>query len=209
MDLVHVMSAVANLAAAGGLALAGVGALIIGVRRARRHILPFRLAMASAVGLVVLAADEGLELHDRAGRWLYNEHDVVAPGPVNHVDDLFVIGYVVAAAAVLAVYGRRLLRTPRFFAGLVASGALLAAGTGFDALGTTGSWTDAVEEALEAAGAVLLAIVFAREAVGLRRLDAPMAFLAESPPRGNAKGGARELESKAPQPDTRVHLRPM
>jgi hypothetical protein len=203
------MSALANVAAAGGLALAGLGALIIGVRRGRQHILPFRLAMASAVGLVVLAADEGLELHDRAGRWLYNEHGVVAPGPINHVDDLFVMGYVVAAAAVLAIYSRRLLRTPRFFVGLLASGVLLAAGTGFDALGTTGSWTDAAEEALEAAGAVLLAIVFAREAIGLRRLDAPMAFLAESPSRGKAKGGVRELESKAPQPDTRVHLRPM
>jgi len=202
------MSALANLVTSGALAIAGLCALTIGFRRSRRHILPFGLALSSGVGLLLLAADEGLELHDRAGRWLYAEHGVVAPGPVNHVDDLFVISYLVAAVAVLAAYSRRLLRTPRFFLGLLAAGMLLAAGTAFDALGTTGSWTDAAEEGLEVAGGVLLAAVFAREALGLRQLDAARAYLSESAGRG-AKGGVRELESKAPQPDKRVHLRPM
>jgi len=208
MDAIHVMSALANIAASAGLALAGLCALTIGFRLERRHILPFRLAVASGVGLLLLAADEGLELHDRAGRWLHSEHGFVAPGPINHVDDLFVIGYVATAAAVLAIYARRLLRTPRFFVGLLASGALLATGTAFDALGTTGSWTDGAEESLEAVGALLLAAVFAREAFGLQRLDAAGLFLSESTKRGT-KGGVRELESKAPQPDKRVHLRPM
>ncbi|MEX2225302.1 MAG: hypothetical protein WEB52_02490 [Dehalococcoidia bacterium] len=209
MDAAHVMSALGNIAASAGLAIAGLCALLIAFSGPRRHILPFRLAIASGAGLIALAADEGLELHDRAGRWLYQEHGVVAPGPINHVDDLFVIGYLAAGVAVLAVYARRLLRTPRFFGGLIAAGALLATGTGLDALGTTGSWTDAVEETLEAGGALLLAAVFAREALGLQQLDAARAFLSESTPRGTAKGGAGELESKAPQPDSRVHLRPM
>jgi hypothetical protein len=202
------MSASANIAASAGLAAAGICSLVIAFRRSRRHILPFRLALAAGVGLIVLAIDEGFELHDRAGRWLYEEYGVVAPGPINHVDDLFVIGYLVAALAVLAVYARTLMRTPRFFAGLVVAGAVLAAGTALDALGTPGTWTDVVEEGAEGFGAMLVAAVFAREAFAFHRLDAAASFLAQSRVRGTAKGGARELESKA-QPDTRVPLRPM
>jgi hypothetical protein len=47
------------------------------------------------------------------------------------------------------------------------AGALFAGGTAFDAFGATGTWTDGVEEACEALGAVILLAVFAREAGGL------------------------------------------
>jgi hypothetical protein len=201
------MSALGNFVTAGALALAGVCALLIAPQRSRRHILPFGLAMASAIGLWWLAADEGFELHDRAGRWLYEERGVDAPGPISHADDLFVIAYAAAGAAVLALYARRLLRTPRFLAGLAAAGALFSIGAGFDALGTPVTWTDGFDEGFEALAAALLLAVFAREALGLHQLDAAKAFLAESGQRGIPRGGVRELESKA-QPDPRVHLRP-
>jgi hypothetical protein len=201
------MSALGNAVTAGALALAGVCALLIATQRSRRHILPFGLATASAFGLWWLAADEGLELHDRAGRWLHEERGVVAPGPINHVDDLFMIGYVAAGVAVLMLYARRLWRTPRFLTGLAASGMLFAGAAAFDALGTPGTWTDAFDEGFEAVGATVLLGVFAREALGLHQLDAAKAYLSESGQRGIPRGGVRELESKA-QPDPRVHLRP-
>jgi hypothetical protein len=96
---------------------------------------------------------------------------------------------------------------PRFFAGLIAAGALFVAGTAFDALGTHGPWTDGAEEAFETAGALAVAAVFARQAFAYRPLDSHTWFLADSTSRGIPKGGARELESKAPR-YPRVHLRP-
>ena len=94
---------------------------------------------------------------------MYREHGVVAPGPINHVDDLFVITYFGLGAVIFLLCLPSLIRTPVLLAGLTASGLLLAAGTSLDALGSAGTWTDAIEEAGEAIGAVLLAAVFARE----------------------------------------------
>jgi len=161
MDAAGVGSAVANLTTSSALALAGL--LALGMASSRgRSAAPLRplTAMVAGVGLVALAADEGLELHDRIGRWLWHEHRVAAPGPVNHVDDLFVMAYLACGAAAMAVSARSLLRHRRFVALCALAGALVAAGTAFDAFGTPGSWTEAPEEAGEAAGAIVLAIAF-------------------------------------------------
>lgn len=183
----EVASAAANIITSTALALAGVFALAM-ARRARAvpQPLPPALASGAFVALVVLAVDEGLEVHDRTGRWLYNEHGVVAPGPVNHVDDLFVLGYMALGAMGFAALLPRLARYPWFVAGLLAAGALFGAGTAFDALGTNGTWTDGAEETAEAAGAVALAVTIGVQAMaGVRvrpRADSVRAEAREQPP---------------------------
>jgi hypothetical protein len=165
MDATHVASATANVVTSCGLALAGIYAFAIAATPpGRRVALPPVIAFLTGVVLIALAADEGFELHDRAGRWLWEEHAISAPGPINHIDDLFVIGYVVAGAFAMVVLLPILVRSPWFLFGLVIAAALFAGGTAFDALGATGSWTDGAEEGLEAAGAVVVALVFRREA---------------------------------------------
>lgn len=199
------LAALANIATSSALAGAGIGALVIALVPSRRHILPRHLAVACAAGLVALALDEGIELHDRAGRWLYHERGVVAPGPVNHVDDLFVIGYMVAGVAIMAAYLPALWRSRRLFAGLVMAGALIAIGTAFDALGTTGTWTDFAEEAFETAGAVVLAVAFLGEAFGTRQLASVTSHLSESREQPSPKGGAHGNDD-VPQPDPQARL---
>lgn len=130
--------------------------------------MPPLLAWLAGAALVALAADEGLELHDRVGRWLWDERGVAAPAPINHIDDVIVLGYLAVACLGLLVALPGLLRRPRFLLGMVAAGGLMAAGAAFDAFGTPGSATEIPEESLEAAGAVVLAIVFGREAGGVR-----------------------------------------
>lgn len=165
MDPTQVATATANIATSGGLALAGIFAFAIAATPpGRRAALPPVIAFLTGVVLIALAADEGFELHDRAGRWLWDEHAISAPGPINHIDDLFVIGYVVAGAIAMVVLLPILVRSPWFLLGLTLAGALFAGGTAFDALGTAGTWTDGAEEALESAGAVITALVFRREA---------------------------------------------
>lgn len=182
-----VASAGSNIITSTALALAGVFALAMALRaRALPQPLPPAMASLASVALVVLAVDEGLEVHDRAGRWLYNEHGVVAPGPVNHVDDLFVLGYMAAGAVGFVALLPRLARYPWFVAGLLAAGALFAAGTAFDALGTNGTWTEGVEETAEATGAVALAVTIGGQAMaGARvrpRADSVRPETGEHPP---------------------------
>lgn len=157
-------SALGNIFTSSALALAGVFALALFAWARQPQPLPRPVAGLAFVSLVALALDEGLELHDRAGSWLWREHDVVAPGPINHVDDLFLIGYLAAGATVGLALLPRLMRFPRFLGGLVASGSLFVLGTGFDALGTSGSWTDVADEGFEAAGALMLACTFGLQA---------------------------------------------
>jgi hypothetical protein len=155
-----------NAITALALALAGAFALSLALwpRRAAGS-LPAWAAWACGAGLIALAADEGFDLHERVGGWLWNEHGVGAPGPVNHVDDLFVIAYLVAGACVFTALLPVLRRDGALLAGLLAAGTLMAAGTAVDALGSPGSWTEAPEEALEVAGAVVLAAAFGRHAL--------------------------------------------
>lgn len=166
MDAVHLASAAGNIITSTGLALAGVFAFGMAALPARRkRALPPVLAFLAGVALVALAADEGLELHDRVGRWLWNEHAVEAPGPINHVDDVIVIGYLAAGTFGLLIALPFLARSPRFLFGLVLAGGMLGGSAAFDALGiATGGWTETPEEALEALGALMLAFAFWREA---------------------------------------------
>lgn len=164
MDLTHASSATGNIVTSTALAAAGIAALAIAFVRVRRsEAMPPLLAFIAGIGLIALAIDEAFELHDRAGRWLHDEYGWTS-GPVNHMDDLIVFGYLAIAGLVLAAALPVLARSPRFLMGIIASAALLGAGAALDAFGTTGTWTDPTEEALEAVGALLLAIVFALEA---------------------------------------------
>jgi hypothetical protein len=165
MDLAGIGPALGNAVTSTSLAVAGMAAFSMAIVPSRTpRALPAYLAFVAGATLVFLAADEGLELHDRIGRWLYHERGIEAPGPINHVDDLIVLGYISIAAAVGAMSLPALLQAPKFLAWMVAAGLLCAAGTAIDALGTPGSWTEVPEEGLEAAGALLFAGVFVREA---------------------------------------------
>jgi hypothetical protein len=164
-------SAAANLFTSGGLGVAGAVALLMARAPGCRSIaLPPMVALLAGVALIALAFDEGLELHDRVGRWLWREHEVTAPLPVNHVDDVIVFAYIAAAGVAGVLLLPTLARRPRFLAGLLLSGALMSCGAVIDAFGTPESWTDVPEEALETGGAVLVAAVFATEAGLLRRI---------------------------------------
>jgi hypothetical protein len=161
MDLIGAATALSNVTASGGLAVAGLVAFAMAIVRPQTpRALPPLLAFVAGAGLCALAADEGLELHDRVGRRLWSEHGIAAPGPINHVDDVIVLFYLVAGGAVGLASARIVLKTPRFLAGLIAAAGLMAAGAGFDALGTPGTWTEVPEETLESTGAVLAAMVF-------------------------------------------------
>jgi multisubunit Na+/H+ antiporter MnhB subunit len=165
MDAIHVASASDNIITSVALAIAGLFALGMAWLPARhKRPLPPLLALGAGVALVALAADEGLELHDRVGRWLWNEHAIEAPGPINHVDDVIVIGYLAAGALSLLIALPFLFRSPRFLLRLMLAGVLLTAGTSFDAFGIPGNWTEVPEESLEALGALVLAFAFWREA---------------------------------------------
>jgi hypothetical protein len=171
MDPVSVGSALGNLLTSCALAAAGIAAFSMAIVPARTpRALPPLLAFVAGAALVFLAADEGLELHDRVGRWLYHERGIEAPGPVNHVDDLIVFAYVACAVAVALISLPPLIAAPRFLASMGAAGTLMIAGASFDAFGTPGSWTEIPEEGLEAAGACALAAVLAFEALRGRTL---------------------------------------
>jgi hypothetical protein len=170
MDALSVASAAGNLITSSALAAAGIAAISLAGRTAGQRVLPPTLAIFTGASLCFLAADEGFELHDRIGRWLYYERSFEAPGPVNHVDDLFVLGYAALAAGVAMIALPHLLRAPRFFAAMALVGTMMLAAVALDALGRPGSWIDAPEEALEAGGAVLLAGVFGAEALRGRQL---------------------------------------
>jgi hypothetical protein len=126
--------------------------------------LPRNIALAFAGVLWFLALDEGVELHDRAGQWLWREQGIVAPGPIHHVDDVMLLGYVVVAAVIGLFLLRSLLPHPRFLAGLCVVGAMLALSTVSDAVGPTRTWTDMIEESVEAAATVALAVIMWRAA---------------------------------------------
>lgn len=165
MDWAHVAAAAANITTTGGLLVAGACALVMAAHRANRSpALPPLLALVTGGGLIALALDEGFELHDRVGRWLWNERDIGAPGPVNHVDDLIVIGYLAVGLIVLAFTLPTVLRSRRLVAWIGVAGVALASGTALDAFGNPGTWTEIPEEALEGAGALLLAVAFGQEA---------------------------------------------
>jgi hypothetical protein len=166
MELAAIGSALGNLVTSSSLAIAGIAAFSMAILPSRPpRALPAHLAFIAGAALVFLAADEGLELHDRVGRWLYHERGVAAPGPVNHVDDLIVFAYVGAASVAGAISLPTLLRSPAFLARMVAAGTVCAGGAMIDAFGTPGSWTEVPEESLEAGGSAMLAAVFVAEAV--------------------------------------------
>jgi hypothetical protein len=154
-----------NVITSGALAIAGIAALSMAVAsRDATRALPSPLASIIGASLLFLAADEGFDLHERIGRWLYEDRGVEAPGPINHADDLIILVYMVVAGIVGLLALPSLVRARAFFASMIAVGTMFVFAAALDTLGTPGSWTDVPEEALEACGAVALAIIFVREA---------------------------------------------
>jgi hypothetical protein len=184
MDALGTASALGNIVTSTALAAAGVFAFLLVIWPARPP-LPRAVLWACAFGFVWLALDEGLELHDRAGRWLYHDHGVVAPGPVNHVDDLFLIAYMAVGAVTLIASMPVLLRHRGFLLTLIVAALFFAAATAHDAFGPTGGWTNALEEAGEAAGAIVLAGAFGWYAwlarPRARNVASPAAVLRQTP----------------------------
>ena len=116
-----------------------------------------RLWLLVAVGMVVLSLDEGLSVHERLGHWSYARGWNSPIG--NHNDDLFMLGYLLAAVALVTVYGRELWSQPRnvlhpLLAGVAASAASILV----DALATLGGFSPVAEETLELLGAGLLLV---------------------------------------------------
>lgn len=139
----------------------------------RARALPAGFALVAVTGLCMLAIDEWFAFHERLGSWLW-EHGVEAPGPVRHVDDLVIMAYALAAIAICVFALPSLVRKPRFLGGLVFAALILAVAVVFDALESPGTGTELIEEFLEAAGAVALAIVFAAEALQLAPIARPL-----------------------------------
>ena len=161
---IEIAWAAVNIIASVGLALAGLAAFAMWRWPHTGQPLGTNVALTLAVVLWFLALDEGVELHDRAGQWLWRERGVVAPGPIHHVDDVMLLGYVVIACALGLLLLPSLLKHPRFLLGLCVVGGMLAFSTVSDAVGPTRTWTDMVEESIEAAATLILAAVLWRAA---------------------------------------------
>lgn len=156
---IEIAWAAVNIIASVGLAVAGLGAFAMWRWPHDGQPLSRRLALAFAVVFWFLALDEGIELHDRAGQWLWRERGIVAPGPIHHVDDVLLLGYVAVAALCGLLLLPSLLKHPRFLSGLCVVAGLLALSTVSDAVGPTRTWTDLIEESVEAIAVTVLAVV--------------------------------------------------
>ena len=138
----------------------------------------------AATGLAVLALDELLGLHEAIG-WAIASLGAPAPWHTSHWDDVVLAGYVLIAAAISLAQLGELRRSRRAFAllalgfGLAALAVLLdnLAQSPGGAIGQLG----AVEELLELAGAVVIAM-----AMRVRRIEASSVSLMRRSPRARA-----------------------
>src|SRR5690606_24479166 len=62
----------------------------------------------ASIGMLFLAADERLSLHEKAGRFLA-DRGLSTPGSVNHLDDVIVIAYAVAGLVLTVVLIREVI----------------------------------------------------------------------------------------------------
>ena len=116
--------------------------------------------LLAGVGTFVLAIDESAGIHERLGHDLYRA-GFREPAPINHLDDLILIGLVVAAVPVLALGVAEMRRDARILRTFVLSACLFAAAVGWDALASTkGSASWWFEESLELVAGSLLAGTF-------------------------------------------------
>lgn len=162
---IEIAWAAVNLTASITLAVAGFAALYMWRRPDPAHPFSPRHALMLGVVLCWLAIDEGLELHDRLGHWLYRKHGVVAPGPIHHIDDLFLLAYLAAAVILGLFLLPSLLRRPGILLAFLAAGALLTLSTLNDAVGPESTVTDLIEESLEATAGIILAVTLWRAAL--------------------------------------------
>ena len=116
----------------------------------------------AAVGLAGLAFDELLGLHEAIG-WAIASLGAPAPWHTSHWDDVVLAGYVLIAAAISLAHLGELRRSRRAFALLALGFGLAALAVLLDNLASV----VAVEELLELAGAVVIAM-----AMRVRRVEA-------------------------------------
>ena len=137
----------------------------------------------AAAGLGVLALDELLGLHEAIG-WAIASLGAPAPWHTSHWDDVVLACYVLIAAAVSLAHLGELRRSRRTFALLALGFGLAALAVLLDNLASV----VAVEELLEVAGAVVIAI-----AMRVRRVEASATPEGDRLPRVRALDGPGSL----------------
>jgi len=146
----------------GALALFSAGILGLATWRAegapRNGTLYWALA---GFGLVYLAIDERLSLHERAGRWL-NDTGFTAPAGVNHTDDLILAvmglaGLLMTLSCWREIAARREVAFPLFGAL-----GLFAIAIAIDMLGPVDGWAPRIEEGIELVACLLTLVALGR-----------------------------------------------
>ncbi|MCC7365492.1 MAG: hypothetical protein IT303_14095 [Dehalococcoidia bacterium] len=131
--------------------------------------------LIAGIGLVYLAIDERLSLHERIGRRI-SDAGVANPPGVNHMDDVVLLALAAAGALVTLVFWREVVRHRTALPALVVGAGFTAAALAVDALAPVEGRAPRMEELLELAGqGSLLAAMWYRwseERAGVTRLEA-------------------------------------
>lgn len=112
-------------------------------------------------GLIYLAVDERLSLHERAGHWL-NDTGFTAPSGVNHTDDLILAALGLAGLLLTLLCWREVTAQRVVALPLFAALGLFAVAIGIDARAPVHGWAPRVEETLEFAGSLMTLVALRR-----------------------------------------------
>ncbi|MGI8927345.1 MAG: hypothetical protein ACR2HN_11985 [Tepidiformaceae bacterium] len=146
---------------AGSLALLGCGVLGVWTwRRAGARFDGSLYWVLAGAGLIYLAVDERLSLHERLGRRL-DRAGFDAPG-TNHADDAVLLAFALAGLCVSLAFVRELMRHRAVLAPLLVGGMVTALALAIDALAPVEGWAPVIEEHLELAGCALFLLAFVR-----------------------------------------------
>jgi len=148
---------------------------------------PGRLSAVAGFGMIYLTLEEVLEIHERIGRWMYEDLDWPDPPLVNHWDDVLVIGIALAGLSAIVWLRNEVLAWPpfawRFGGGLV----FFAAAILVDAwLPPESGLSWYLEESLELAGAALVAWAFRMRLAWLEGGEGALPVVLEPAVRGEA-----------------------
>lgn len=117
--------------------------------------------LIAGAGLIYLAIDERLSLHERIGRRLDAEGVPTPPG-INHLDDLVLASFALAGLAVTLVSWREVARYRDVLSAMVLAGAFTATALAIDALAPVEGMAPRIEELLELAGQTTFFVAFRR-----------------------------------------------
>lgn len=146
----------------GAFALFGAGVLGVAAWRGHGRRLDGTVYwLLAGLGLMYLAVDERLSLHEHAGRKLEAAGMVRPPG-VNHMDDALLALCGLVATVITVLFAGELLRHRAVLLPMTAGMALLAASIGIDAFAPVDGWAPRIEELTELAGIALVTLAFWR-----------------------------------------------